>query len=372
MNLADMLTYADIHDLGRIAKTYELPCNPHSKNELIQSILTAISRTDRLGEEFGRMDWNELRFLNSLLFDERDSFSLEELTGRVMLGIHDPEVKKQANARETIARFKHRGWLFAGHHRNNKYLFLLPEDLKRRFREALSRRFQAELEQSQQTPPAYREEGEQFTADFYQFLHYLSQNELLLNAEGFLYKRSLQQLTDRFSIEEEALPKTAWRFGYGRKFREYPARFSLMYDYGYYNGLIEEQGNVLRLTDPGRFRVLENRREELTQVYRFWLRLYKGPIPNLSSLVQWIALLSKPWTSVSSLSRVLAPLIKPFYYDTPEAILTDRVIPMMIHLGLVRFGEFPDRGSFLQVTRMGAKMVQGITVSEEDRIILPE
>lgn len=372
MNLADMLTYADIHDLSRIARTYELPCNPHSKNELIQSILMTVGRTDRLGEEFGRMDWNEIRFLNSLLFDQRDSFSLEELTGRVMLGIYDPEAKKQANARDTILRFKHRGWLFAGHQRNNKYLLLLPEDLKRRFREALCRRFLAELEQSPETPPAYRDEGEQFTADFYQFLHYLSQNELPLNAEGFLYKRSLQQIADRFSIAEEPVPKTAWRFGYGRKFREYPARFSLMYDYGYYNGLFEEDAAELRITDPGKFRVMENRREDIQQVYRFWLRLYKGPIPNLPSLAQWIGLLTKQWTSVSSLRKVLAPLIKPFYYDTPDAVLTERILPVMVHLGLLRIGSIPERGSFIQITRPGAKMVQGITVSEEDRIILPD
>jgi len=372
MNLADMLAYADIHDLSRIARTYELPCNPHSKNELIQSILMTVCRTDRLGEEFSRMDWNEIRFLSSLLFDDQAAYSLEELTGRVMLGIHDPEVKRQVNARDTIVQFRNRGWLFTGHQRNNKYLLLVPEDLKRRFREALTRRFQADLEQSRETPPAYRDEGEQFPADFYQFLHYLSQNDLPLNAEGFLYKRSLQQLADRFSITEEAVPRTAWRFGYGRKFREYPARFSLMYDYGYYSGLFEEQQDRLLVTDPGRFRIMENRREDLQQVYRFWLRLYKGPIPNLPALVRWIDLLAREWTSVASLRKVLAPLIKPFYYDTPEAVFTDRILPIMIHLGLLRIGEIPERGSFLQMTRTGSKIVQGISVSEEDRIILPD
>ncbi|WP_438432367.1 hypothetical protein [Gorillibacterium sp. sgz500922] len=372
MNLADMLAYADIHDLSRIARTYELPCNPHSKNELIQSILVTVSRTDRLGEEFGRMDWNEIRFLSSLLFDDRAAYSLEELTGRVMLGIHDAEEKKQANARDTIVHFRNRGWLFNGHQRDNKYLLLVPEDLKRRFRDALARRFQTGLEQSRETPPAYRDETEQFAADFYQFLHYLSQNEAPLNGEGFLYKRTLQQIADRFSIAEEPVPRTAWRFGYGRKFREYPARFSLMYDYGYYQGLFDEGKDRLEMTDPGRFRVAENRREDLQQVYRFWLRLYKGAIPNLPALVRWIDLLARDWTSVDSLRAVLAPLIKPFYYDTPEAILTERVLPIMVHLGLVRIGDMPGRGSFIQMTWTGSKIVQGICVSEEDRIVLPD
>ncbi|MEO3945182.1 hypothetical protein [Gorillibacterium sp. CAU 1737] len=372
MNLADMLTYADIHELSRIARTYELPCNLHSKHELIQSILTTVGRIDRLSEEVSRMDENELRFLHSLLFDERQSFSLEELTGRVLTAVHDPEVKKKVNARDTIVRFKQRGWLFTGHHRLNHYLFLFPEDLKRRFRETLCRQDTAKLVQLREAPPVYRDEGEQFTADFAQFLHYLSQNDLPLNGEGVLYKRSLQQIADRFSIQEEPVPKAAWRFGYGRKFREYPARFSLMYDYAYYNGLMEEGAAELRITDAGRYRVSENRREDVQQVYRFWLRLYKGPVPNLPALAPWIGLLTKPWTSVTSLVGVLSPLVKPFYYDSPDAIVKERILPILIHLGILRVGEDSNRESYVQITRAGAKLVQGITVSEEDRILLPE
>ncbi|MBC8081036.1 MAG: hypothetical protein H7X86_11870 [Gorillibacterium sp.] len=372
MDLADMLSYADIQDLSGIARNYEIACNTHSKKELIQSILATIWRNDLLREEVGRMEWGEIRFLNSLLFDRRDSFSLEELTARVKLGIFDAEEKKAVNPRDLIVRFKRRGWLFNGHSHNNKYLFLIPGDLKTRFCQAISCRFSAELITVSDAPAVYRDEGELFVDDLLQFLRFVHTNELPLSAEGYLYKKSMQQLSEEFSVVEGPLPKTAWRFGYGRRFREYPTRFSFMYDYCFYNGFIDEQPGKLLLTEQGKSRLQENRKEDIRQVYRFWLRLYKGPIPNLQSILHWIDLLATSWTSIQSLRLVIRNLIKPFYYDSADSVFEERIIPMMVHLGLVRIGEQPQYGTLLRMTRSGSHMIRGIYVPEEERIILPD
>src|SRR5690348_3272925 len=82
MNLADMLCYADIVQLTRIAETYDCRCSGHSKNELIQSILTAVHRRESLELRVGEMSEDDMRFLNSLLFESRTAYSLEELTAR--------------------------------------------------------------------------------------------------------------------------------------------------------------------------------------------------------------------------------------------------------------------------------------------------
>src|SRR5690606_29453274 len=39
----------------------------------------------------------------------------------------------EASPRETILKFRNRGWLFNGHSQQTKYLFRIPEDIKRRF-----------------------------------------------------------------------------------------------------------------------------------------------------------------------------------------------------------------------------------------------
>lgn len=82
MNLSDMLGCADIGQLSRIASVYQCECNSNSKNELIQSILGAVSRNDVFEQQISSMAIEDLRFLNSLLFETRDAFSLEELLAR--------------------------------------------------------------------------------------------------------------------------------------------------------------------------------------------------------------------------------------------------------------------------------------------------
>ena len=196
MNLAEMLGYADIAQLSRIAVTYRCDCNGHSKHELIQSILAAVGRREQLDAQIDSLTIEDLRFLHSLLFDARDAFSLEELIARVQASRFDagsraadtpvaaiaPEPaseaapgkrkRKAASAkaeppkpastpgpRDTIARFKHYGWLFNGISGTNRYLFHVPSDLKARFREALTRRFEAALEYGGE-PRVFRDEQE--------------------------------------------------------------------------------------------------------------------------------------------------------------------------------------------------------------------
>jgi hypothetical protein len=370
MNLADMLSYADIHDLGKIAGTYNCECNGHSKNELIQSILTAISRKEVFERQITDLSIEDVRFLNSLIFDKRGTFSLEELIARVQLSRFVKEQDDAWNPREMIARFKQRGWLFNGFSIDTRYMFQVPADLKRRFSDALGKQLQHRLEPTEE-PEVYRDEQQLIVDDIRSFLEYVQQNETVLTAENYLYKRYLQQVLDRLSVKENPVGKTAWRFGYGRMFKEYPNRFSLIYDYCYYQELITEHHQVLALTNKGRERLENGQKEDLLQVYRFWLRLYKGAVPNLQLLVFWLEKLTRSWVTIASVHKALQPLIRPFYYDSPESILEQRIMQMMMHLGLIRIGEKGEKGPVIQLTKLGGSIIQGTYVAEEDKIVLP-
>jgi hypothetical protein len=369
MNLADMLSYADIQELSRIARTYECECNGHSKNELIQSILSTVSRKDVFEERIGSLSLEDIRFLNSLLFDQRNSFSLEELVARVQQTKFVKNEDESWNPREMIAKFKQLGWLFNGYSQQTKYLFQVPNDLKKRFSEVLAKRFQNRLQTIEQ-PGVYRDEQKLIVDDIYHFLSFLYGQHVALTNENTMYKRSLQQILDRLSVREEQVGKTAWRFGYGRMFKEYPNRFSLIYDYCYFNGLIAEHNQTLTLTEQGSSKVLENRKEDISAVYRFWLRLYKGPVHNLQSIVQWVEKLAKSWVTVQSLGEVMCPLIRPFYYDSSESIFEQRILQMMMHLGLLRIGEDERHGRVVQITKLGSGVILGTYVDEEDKIRL--
>ncbi|MCZ8512960.1 hypothetical protein O9H85_11120 [Paenibacillus filicis] len=372
MNLADMLSYADIHDLSRIATTYECECNGHSKNELIQSILSTVGRRDVFQNQVDALTIQDIRFLNSLLFDPRGAFSLEELIARVQQSKFDTDASEDGggNPRETITRFKQRGWLFNGHSQQTRYLFHVPADLKRRFIAALGTQL-ASMVQPAEEPEAYRDEQKLIVEDIWHFLHYLKENETLLTAENAMYKRSLLQILDRLGVGEEPVGKTAWRFGYGRMFRDYPNRFSFIYDYCYFQDLITEHHQVLALTEKGQARLGEGQREDPDQVYRFWLKLYRGPIPNLISLVHWVKQLAGAWITADSLRTALEPLIRPFYYDTAGSIMDQRILQMMMHLGLIRVGEDERLGRVLQVTKLGSRLIEGTYVPDEERIVIP-
>ncbi|MEW9698971.1 hypothetical protein [Paenibacillus sp. SI8] len=369
MNLADMLSYADIHELSRIAHTYECECNGHSKNDLIQSILSTALRREIFEQHVQSLNMEDIRFLNSLLFDPRNAFSMEELVARVGQSHFSKQGSEDSNPREMIIKFKRLGWLFNGYSQQTKYLFHVPKDLKKRFSDVLTSQFKMGLAITKE-PGVYRDEQMLIVDDISNFLAYIAgQQEIPLTTDGTMYKRQLQQILERLSVQEVMVAKGAWRFGYGRMFKEYPNRFSLIYDYCYYHQLISEHTQALQLTELGRKRLQEGRKENFADIYRFWLRLYRTPIPNVQAITQWIDRLGGQWVTAASLGEVLVRLIKPFYYDTSESIFEQRILQMMMHLGLIRMGEDEELGKVVQMTRLGSSVIQGTFVSEEDKVV---
>lgn len=398
MNLADMLCYADIAELTRIAETYDCTCSSHSKNDLIQSILTTVQRRDVMESRVEEMTGNDLRFLNSLVFESRKTYSLEELKARVLS--NEPLTKKEPitenlintavvtkrtrkgknilphqpqspeeSARSAIARFKRFGWLFNGFSQQTRYLYQVPEDLKSRLCDVLERQYRKTLVLTEE-PPVYRDERSLILEDLVHFLKYVRNHDIPLTSDGVLYKRQLSQALELLSVSESIPTRGGWRFGYGRRFRDYPDRFSLLYDFAYYEGYIEEKQERLLLTDLGHQLSVGAVNPDASKLFRFWSRLYKGPIPNLTALVQWIMRLSDQWVTVESLHQVLQPLIRPYYYDTQKDILERRILTMLMHLGIVRWGEMTEGESVIRLTPQGKILVSGQALAFEDRLIL--
>lgn len=385
MNLSDMLGYADIGQLSRIADMYRCECNGNSKNELIQTILSRVSRHDVFEEQINGMKLDELRFLNSLLFESRDAYSLEDLVARVQQSRFDlvaepvaegqPKAKKRKkkevvppappSPREMIVRFKHQGWLFNGFSGANRYLFQVPGDLKVRFRDTMRRRFAESLVLTEE-PPVYRDEQQLLKDDVKALLHYVYHNDIQLTGDGSMYKRFLQQALDRMGVREEFPARGAWRFGYGRHFNHYPDRFSLLYDYCRSIGAIAEQGDRLVVTDAGLAKLQAASPNETEELYRYWLKLYKGPVANLLSLVHWMHALAADWVTADSLKDVLLPFVKPYYYDDATAVLESRVWTMLLHLGVIRIGEHSEHGTVIRMTKAGSAIVSGAGLGAEN------
>ncbi len=266
-------------------------------------------------------------------------------------------------------KFKQTGWLFNGFTGPGRYLFHVPGDLKERFGDELGRQLRSSLHYLEE-PEGFRDEQGLMSDDLLTLLQFAGKHEIALNTEGVMYKRVLQQLLESLHIREEIPARGEWRFGYGRRIKDYPNRLSLLYDYAYYNQLLIEDGGRLLLTPKGEQWVVNRRLEEPTLLYKFWLRLYKGAIPNLLSLANWIDRLGDRWVTVHSLGEVLEPFIKPYYYDTPQSILEQRIFRMMMHLGLLRIGEKQGAGQVLRMTKIGHAVVAGVYIAGNDKIEL--
>lgn len=358
MNLADMLTYADIGQLTTIAEHYDCECKRNSKHELIQSILVMLNRREFIEQQVSSCSAQDLRFLNTLLFDNRSAYSLEELQaliGQTAFGGEQEPAKKTESPREAIARYKRSGWLFNGMTQSTKYLFQMPNDLKERFRLELGMMIRKQINRTSE-PQAYREEQNLCAEDLLLFLRYIRDQDIDLNQEVVMYRRQQQQIMEMFHVREPLVLKGGWRFGYGRTFSAYPSRLALLYDFAYYHEYIAEDGLKLRLTPKGREMLDGGMKESMVQIFRFWLRLYKQAVPNLTSLVYWTSECAKEWVTVTSLHQALGWLIKPYFYDTAESILNERILGMMLHLGMIRIGESLEHGQVVQMTAWGQKV----------------
>jgi hypothetical protein len=350
------------------------------------------------------LDEDDLRFLNSLLFENRSAYSLEELRARAggpaaggslklqpepapsaqeavsaaagstskrtrrrkSVKTEEPELPISTDpARQMITRFKRNGWLFNGCSQQTRFLFQVPEDVKRKLCETLESRFRTQLEH-REDPPVYRDESNLLINDLVVFLRYVRDHDVPLTAEGTMYKRQLGQVLELMSAEEAIPGKGEWRFGYGRRFREYPDRFSLLYDFAYCEGLLREQADRLVLTEEGLDAAAGQTRYDTVRIYRLWLRIYKGPIDNLTALVHWIARLCVKWTTTESLFGILQPIIRPYYYDDKQAIFERRILRMMLHLGLLRWGETEEGESVVRMTPQGNAIVTGTVLPYED------
>jgi hypothetical protein len=359
MKLSDYLLYRDIHELGEIASMYECECNYNSKLDLVQSIHHRMMSKRIYQEIFDKLDPPLLRFLTFLVFQNTRSFSIDELIAKGKY-ISTQFSCKEGTPRNWVAHLLKRGWLFPS---REKYQIELeiPVDFHTLLRTKIVEYW---MEQSNITPQSkgyesYRDESRSMVSDMRTFLRYLEQNPLPLTVDGVIHKRNQQLILQKMNVIEELIPDKSWRFGYGRRFPSYPNRFSLIYDFSYIKGWIyEEQGEYLDITLKGQhFLTNQSNEEEIhLELIQFWQRTYKKPIPTLPFIMNFFSELSSHgWIDLNDISNLFQPWLSSYYYDDCYTIFQDRIIEMLIHLGIVQISTVSERNIKLCRMNMGIK-----------------
>jgi hypothetical protein len=356
LRISEWLTYTSMEQLRQLNQTYfgEEP-QTHSKYDLIRALLPRLADKQSYHTQLTDLNTEQLRFLQLLLFDPTLSFTMEELLakGRAALG------DKSGEPRRFIVDALKRGWLFQGYSQQTRYLYYVPSDLRKQLLHCLLEPYHDEV--MIRPPRYYRDEEGQMIRDLKQFLTFLREQIVRVTESGCI------QLLETFVVPEQPIEGKGPRFGFGRSYHLYPDRFALLYDYCYFeNYIIEDSEGYLRLREQDFGYIFHtDEKQLLSQLYRFWVRLYKRPIPQLPIILKWIgSLANMGWFPVATVKEVVFPWLKPFYYET-ETTLFYRLLQMLGHLGVLRIGEESTGEQWISLTPTGVAIFADISAFQE-------
>ncbi|MBX5437074.1 MAG: helicase-associated domain-containing protein [Alicyclobacillaceae bacterium] len=375
MKLSECLNAADIRTLQRIAEHYELGCSRHSKLDLLQAILFAFGSRSFVEQHVA--DWGRGReaALLRLVMEGRHVFSAEELEayfhGSAGAGAGTPELRLMRPATTSSApvgepagppgswldELTGEGWLFGTTHFGSRLMYCVPVELKQRIRAELLKRLSDRVRSCEQGPLTYREEAQAMARDLDVFLEYVRNHSVRLTTEGSMYKRNLQQVLELLEVAEEPL-KGGWRFGYGRRFHDYPDRFALIYDFAYHQHMIEERDDgFLTVTNECQRWIQASPTDRQQSLVRFYLQLYRRAIARLPLVAQVIAHVAIRWVHGPSMMEQLSPFVNEYYYDSQEQVWNTRILKMLMHLGVIRLGWDEAGEPWFQMTKLGQQLL---------------
>lgn len=362
MRIADWLTYTGIEQLKELNRFYGLTPNHHSKHDLICTLLGQISQKTKLQQMIQELSTPDYRFLQLILLDHDVAYTIEELLGRARMALSEEEDLP----RSLVVRAIKRGWLFPGFSSQNQDLYHVPTDLRIKLIELMTAPFRKDILHDE--PDHYRNEMNLLWHDLIQFLSFTQREIVRLTQDGAIFRQLQKKLFQTFAVVTNPLDKRGPRFGFGRSYHLYPSRFSLLYDYAYYQGYIEENKNgILCLTKKGQGKCTDTSEPQSQEIYQFWIRLYRRPIEGLPIMLRWIGLLAqKRWISLTQINRAIRPWITPYYNETEDSLF-QKLIQMLLHLGVIQFGKKHDQ-YYIHLTEHGEKWMRVISGFDERAI----
>ncbi|MCY0901192.1 MAG: helicase-associated domain-containing protein [Firmicutes bacterium] len=335
MRLAECLNQSDISNLRNIAKRHTLDVPMYSKNSLLQEILAKFAEPSYVSQRAETLPVEVTSALIEIALDPRERYPRAELLALLKRSqrLRAPE--------EILQDLLSEGVLFAcGGTRDPVYV--CPTDVWKRLYTVSTQKLREGLQVATVDPLVQRDDGCALARDAAAFLQYASHHELRLTQEGVIFRRSQMQVLELFGVTEEPLPgHVGWRFGYGRRFHDYPDRFALIVDHLYAAGLIVESAQQLMVDEERATHYLQIGEEERAELlFRFWLRSYRAAIPTLPRLAARIAQLTAgQWVHGDSLTEIVEPDVGDYFYECAQEVLRLRILQMLVVTGSLMLGQ---------------------------------
>ncbi len=325
MNLIDVLLFQDRRQLLNLLKDYDdASYNANSKREMVEILYPKLINKNELTAKFQKLSNDAKRISLSLCYDRKLLLSEEELRGYTPK-LKEGVFKKQIN--ELISA----GILFT-YEGNN---FLIPKQIKNE----LVLQFKSTINEDTFILPIGRGVSEEIEIinDLFYLIDIVAEQRLPLTKNGMVHKKDYQLIMKGFCIKEE-LPNEKWRFGYGRRFSQYPDRFSLIYDFCFDKGWLREDRGDLTLGQSVEALYQLKLEEFMKDIVKYWLKLYKRPIPSISLLYHLLLDLLNEGEGLEEQCIItsLSPFVEDYYFDRKEDIIQKRFLEMLNHLNLVK------------------------------------
>lgn len=324
MNLMDVLLFQNQAELVKLLRDTQSSYNEHSKREMIEVLYPLLLNKENLNERFQQLTTPAKRIVLTICYDDKLFLSREELYGIV------PRVDNLAFL-QLMKELTTSGFLFVYLNKN----YLIPRQLKKE----LINCFQRNINENSLILPANNQTNNQLyiVNDLFSFIDIITERALPLTKNGLLYKKDFQQIIKLFH-RKEALPSEQWRFGYGRRFSNYPDRFSLIYDYCFYRDWITEKDGNLAI-GPKANELHDSRLTEcMNGLVRYWLKLYRRPVPAIRLLYKILIESLKEGEGLEQefIIAELTPFVDEYYFDSKEDVIRKRFLNMLCSLDIIK------------------------------------
>lgn len=362
MRLLEYLNDSDVSHLRKIALRHTLDCPLYSKNSLLQEIVARFFEPSYWQQRQEHLTDEEIRAIQALALDRRETLAPEEVLAVIKRAGLDRETSLR-----TVSQLEDEGLLFRRRHQKDDG-YHCPKELWDRIYKLTSEQLMRSIQIYSREPDLYRDDGLCMAKDAYTLLSFVRTHEIRLTRDGAMFKRHQQQVFSLFQIPEQPLEaNVGWRFGYGRRFSDYPDRFSILYDHLYSRGcLVEQEDDRLAVNEePSRAYTSLREEERAEKILHDYLHLYCAAIPNLRMIAKRIVELTNAhWVYAASLREALLPYVTSYYYETPEVVLEKRIFAMFQYLGLLRAAVAPSGEPLYQATERGCSWLNAKSIDE--------
>lgn len=355
MRLAECLNQSDIGNLRKIAQRHTLSVPLYSKNSLLQEILTRFGEPTYIAERTEHLSESANSALLEIALDARESYTKEELLALLR------RAEGKATATDLLDELMAEGIVFATGS-SSKQRYVCPSDIWRRLHRITADKLRQTVQTSTCDPQMYRYDSYTMARDAVTLLLFVARHTPKLTQDGVIFKRQQSQLLQLLEIGEEPLPQTVgWRFGFGRRFHDYPDRLALLYDHLYAEGcLLETTEGLVAPSEACEVYTTLSEPERAHKLFRFWIKSYRTAIPSLARLAARIAeLTAKDWVYADSLAQSVASNLSDYYYECKDQVFALRVMQMLVYTGAVMVGQGDSDRQLYKLSPQGALWLHG-------------